>query len=53
MMAWFGMFKAPEGQPNQATGLDQRLLAKEEAQADVDWEPLDPHEMMEIVKRVG
>lgn len=52
MAGMFEMWKPPST-PNQSSGLDQRLLAKEDAANDTDWEPLDPHEMMEIVKQVG
>ncbi len=52
MAAWIGMFKPPDT-PNQTTGLDQRLLAREAAAESTDWEPMDPEEMMEIVKMVG
>ena len=52
MTAWLGMFKPAEG-ANTTSGLDQRLLAREAAAEDTNWEPMDPEEMMEIVKMVG
>lgn len=48
----FDMWKPPQG-ANQSSGLDQRLIEKEDASSATDWEPLDPGEMMEIVKHIG
>lgn len=48
----FDMWKPPQG-PNTATGMDQRATEREDASSATDWEPLDPEEMMEIVKHIG